>query len=429
VYAGGRQAGGAVELEVVKESAASRFVQLWDGFEGDRRRQGRLLTLSTTVGKWFTAFVLLVAAGTAAAWWFFDPSRMFDAVTAVLIVACPCALALAAPFTFGTTMRLFGRKGLYLKNASVVEAMAGTDTVVLDKTGTLTETSSAGVRFVGPPLGEKEESAVLSLARGSAHPLSRRIAERFRGAPVRPVERFEEVEGEGVRGIVDGVPVALGSARFTGAAPAGGDPEMRRTRVYVAVGGVPAGRFEVENSYRSGVQRVLHLLGRERRLHVVSGDGDGEAARLSALFPGFASLRFDHGPGEKRDAVRAMQEAGAGVLMFGDGLNDAGALRQSDVGVAVTGDVGTFSPACDAILDAREFEHVGGMVRFTRTAIRIVYAAVAISLVYNAAGLWFAVRAELSPLLAAVLMPLSSVTVVLFSTGVTRLLARRRGLA
>jgi Cu+-exporting ATPase len=429
VYAGGRQTGGAVELEVVKEPAASRFVQMWDSFGGATDRPGRLLTLSTTVGRWFTGGILLLAAATAAGWWLLDPTRILDAVTAVLIVACPCALALAAPFTFGTAMRLLGRRGFYLRNAAVVEAMAGTDTVVFDKTGTLTEPAASRLRFVGEPLAPSAATAVASLARGSSHPLSRRIAAHLGGGAVRPVSEFREVEGEGVSGVVDGLSVALGSAAFAGTPEGGEDPEVRRTRVYVSVDGRPAGRFDMENRYRAGAARVLGEMGNDRRIHLLSGDGDGERARLGALYPGFTSMLFRHAPAEKREAVRVLQQGGGKVLMFGDGLNDAGALKQSDVGVAVTEDVGTFSPACDAILDAKEFGRAGAMVLFARTAMLVVYAAIAISLVYNVLGLWFAVRAELSPLMAAVLMPLSSITVVLFSTGVTTLLARRRGLA
>ena len=445
VYAGGKQIGSAIELEVIKEVSRSTFVQLWNNVGSSDRTPARLMTLSNSLGKWFTVGILLVAAAAALGWSFLDPSRILDAVTAILIVACPCALALAAPFTFGTAMRIYGQKGFYLKNSSVVEALARIDTIVFDKTGTLTHTKSSTIRFVEKELTPYQKSLIASLAQNSMHPLSRAIADHYRNEGGLRVDKFEEFENRGMNGLVDGHDVRMGSAEFVGAVMNHPDPEHKRTRVFVAIGtqklaraghdpnqgdAIPRilGWFEFENTYRTGLGGILSVLGGARSLRLLSGDSDGERQRLMELYPRFDDLQFGKNPAEKLEYVRSLQGQSKRVLMFGDGLNDAGALWQSDVGVAVSEDVNTFSPACDAMLDAGSFPILDKLVSFSSTSMRVVQAAIALSVVYNVVGLWFAVRAELSPLLAAILMPLSSISVVVFSTVATRFLARRRGL-
>ncbi len=428
VYAGGKQAGSTVELEAVKEVSESKLVQLWNDFGASERAKSRLLTLSTTIGKYFTIGILLIAVVTAFAWWFINPSRLLDAVTAILIVACPCALALAAPFAFGTAMRVLGKRGLYLKNTNVVESLAKVDTIVFDKTGTLTQTAQSSIRFTGEPLNDHDRLSIASIARSSTHPLSRTIYEHLTVSEVLNLAAYEEIEGGGIRGRIDGRLVQLGSAEFVDAPEGRENSDVRRTKVYAAIDGRVLGRFEFGNTYRGGLEEVLTDLGRKRSLMMLSGDGNSEEQRLRELYPGFEEMRFDQSPADKLACIRQMQDAGRNVLMIGDGLNDAGALWQSDVAIAVTEGINTFSPACDAILDASMFNRLARFIEFASSSLHVVYWSFALSILYNAVGLWFAVQGALSPVLAAILMPLSSISVVLFSTTVTRSLAKQKGI-
>jgi Cu+-exporting ATPase len=425
LHAGGRILGAAAEVELVREVSQSSLAQVWDAWPRSERAKSRLLTLSNTFGKYFTVATLAVTATTALYWLVRDPAVALNAATAVLIVACPCALSLAAPFAFGTAMRLMGRRRLFLKNASVVESLARVDTVVLDKTGTLTETRLASVRFVGSELNEQERRMVASVAANSAHPLSRSIADAMRAGGMLRVMDFTEREGEGIVGVVDGTAIRLGSASFVGRATDGGSAPTR-TRVFLSWNGEERGWFEFDTRYREGMTKVLNELAPDRRLIVLSGDGPAERERLLAVHPGFADLRFSQSPTQKWEYVRALQEEGRAVLMLGDGLNDAGALHQSDVGIAVSEDVSTFSPACDGMLEASAFPQLGRFVAFARSTVGVVYAAIGLSVLYNAVGLWFAVQGLLSPLFAAVLMPLSSISVVAFAAGAVRHLAARK---
>ena len=428
VYAGGRQIGSNIELEAIKEVSQSKLFQLWNDFGSSQKSKSRLLTLSTTVGKYFTLGILILATTTGFAWLALDPSRLLNAVTAILIVACPCALALAAPFAFGTTMRIFGTQGLFLKNTSVVEALAGIDTVIFDKTGTIAQTHPTSITFSGDLSRDADRKIVSTLSRNSTHPLSRAITDHLGKVDDCSIEEFEEIEGEGIRGLVDGRRVRLGSARFVHAAEPMISNEAEHTRVYLSLDDRVSGWFEFENTYRDGLSNVLTRIGTDRSVFLLSGDSDREEQYLRELYPRFTGMRFNQTPGEKLAYVRDLQSKGRTVLMIGDGLNDAGALWQSNVAIAVTEHINTFSPACDAIFDASKFQLLDRLLDFASTSMKVVYWSIALSIVYNIVGLWFAVQGALSPIVAAILMPLSSISVVIFSTATTRILARRKGL-
>ena len=154
----------------------------------------------------------------------------------------------------------------------------------------------------------------------------------------------------------------------------------------------------------------------------------GEKSKLLEIFSGFKNMSFDQMPSDKLNYIRRLQSEGRKVIMIGDGLNDAGALLQSDIGIAVAEDVSSFSPASDLIINGSSFGLLDKVLRFATTAKHVVYWSFMISFIYNIAGLYFAVRGELSPILAAVLMPLSSISVVIFSTVVTRYMAKRKDL-
>ena len=428
IYAGGKQTGSSIELEAVKEVSESKFVQLWNDFGGPERTKTRLLTLSTTVGKYFTLGILAVAISTAAYWMLYQPSLILDAVTAVLIVACPCALALAAPFAFGTAMRLFGTQQFYLKNSGVIEALSRIDTIVFDKTGTLTETSTTSVHYAGTDLTSIEQEAIASVAHGSTHPLSQAIVRHIGAQAIRPVTDFVEIEGEGIQGTVGSLHVRLGARPFACGNGPSTEEDTGRTNVYVALNGRCTGSFEFVNRYREGIREALDQLGRQHHLAVLSGDTTRESGRLNDLYPNFVEMKFEQKPADKLEYIKELQRQHKRVLMIGDGLNDSGALWQSDIAIAVTEQSNAFSPACDAILKGDSVKHLAQIMTFTSTTIWIVYWSFAISLIYNIVGLYFAVQGALSPLLAAILMPLSSITVVVFSTFTTRALARSRGI-
>ncbi len=428
VYAGGRQVGGAIELEAVAECSRSHLTRLWNSDAGTEDQSGRLASISNVVSKYFTFAVLVIAAATGVYWLPQDPSRAVNAVTAVLIVACPCALALSAPFALGTAQRMLGRARLYLKNADVVERMARVSDIVLDKTGTLTRALDATVRFVGTPLLPDEQSRIATLVRNSHHPLSRSIFAAVSSVPLVAMDSFSEEAGRGLEAVVGGHRMRVGSAGFAGLAgeEAGGDGGAE-SRVYVTVDGAVRGYFAIAGAYRAGIGDLLTRLKRRYTIALLTGDSDWEHKALRERFGAAIPLHFGQTPGEKRDYLVRLQQEGKSALMVGDGLNDAVALRAADVGIALTDDTTAFTPASDAIIDGSRLAHLDRFLSFARKSRNVVVWSYGISFLYNILGLSFAVRGALSPVLAAVFMPLSSITVVAFTTMSVRLAARKAG--
>lgn len=426
IYAGGRQIGGIIELEVMKDVSQSYLTQLWNDFRSASKDAGQWSELSNTVSKYFTIAVLMISSVVGAYWLQYDVTTAVNAFTGILIVACPCALAIAIPFTLGTTMRIFGRSGFYLKNISVVERLSNVDTIIFDKTGTITHPGRAAVEFSGDVLSAEERNAVYSLTKNSLHPMSQLINDYCSGEYI-PVDDFSESIGKGISGVVARTRVKIGSLEYIGAFRTDAAP-ANESRVHVSIDGVHRGYFAVRNVFRIGVKEMVERLSARFRLGVLSGDNESERVRLQSIFPRNAELIFNQLPNDKLEYVKALQSPGKKVLMVGDGLNDAGALLQSDVGIAVTDDVSHFTPSSDAILAGASFGQLPDYLRFSRLSIRIVLASFVFAFVYNCVGLYFAVQGLLSPIIAAILMPASSITIVMIATVTTQYMARRRGL-
>jgi Cu+-exporting ATPase len=240
-------------------------------------------------------------------------------------------------------------------------------------------------------------------------------------SPLLIAESFKEIPGMGISGKIDGHSVLMGSRSFIAGSEVAAD--TRLSSVYVSVNNTLKGRFTLENRYREGLNEVVSGF-EGYSLHLVSGDNDAERENLTNIIGSGENLHFNQSPTDKLAYVRQLKENGKHVIMIGDGLNDAGALLSADVGVTIADDVYHFSPACDAILQSSKFGRLHEYLRFARSAMKIVYSGYGISFLYNVIGLSFAVQGLLSPVVAAILMPLSSITVVGFAGLSVRILAR-----
>ncbi len=427
IFAGGRQIGGAIELEVIKEVSQSYLTRLWNNDTFNKTTESYFTKFSNTVSKYFTIIVLLIASVAGLYWLRIDLSTSIHVFTSVLIVACPCALALSTPFTLGNAMRILGRNKLYLKNSSVIEEMAKVDEIVFDKTGTITESGKADIIFEGKLLTPFEQKLVKSLVRNSTHPLSKRIYDSIGLNEIFPVTAFEEKFGLGISGIIYGHKVKLGSAKFVEVESV--KENNLQTKIYLSIDDQIVGKFIISNSYRDGTDKVINKLSANYHLSLLSGDNEGERSTLENFFGKNSDLNFHQSPEDKLNYVKERQMNGRKVLMLGDGLNDAGALSKSDVGVAVTDDISNFSPACDAILHGSEIHKLPQFLQYAKDSVKIIRSSFVISFSYNVIGLTFAVNALLSPLIAAILMPLSSISVVAYATLVTNIFGKKRGLS
>jgi len=437
VYAGGRQLGGAVELEVIKDVSQSYLTQLWNNeiFNNPEKSGESYFTdFSNVVSKYFTFVILFIAFAAAGFWLQTSVATALNVLTAVLIVACPCALALSTPFTLGNVMRILGRNKLFLRNTSVIEALAKVDHIVFDKTGTITKLGKSDIIFTGNLLSPFQQKMIKSLVRNSIHPLSKIIYKSLEVDEVLPVTKFDEQTGLGISGVVYGNELKVGSKDYVVSAfnenisSKFSEENNYTTNVYLSINSEVLGYFSVANSYREGIGDVIKKLTSKFNLSLLSGDNEGEKVNLLKFFSGEDDLLFNQSPADKLQFVESKQSENKKVLMLGDGLNDAGALKQSDAGIAVTEDIGNFSPASDAILDASNLVLLPKFLSYSKSAIKIIYISFVISFLYNLIGISFAIQGVLSPIVAAVLMPLSSISVVLFATVSTNFIGKRLGL-
>jgi len=421
IYAGGRQEGGAISLKVEKEIAQSYLLQLWNKEVFKKENNAYLSSFVLLFSKYFTYGTIVIASSTFAYWYFVDPSKMLFAVTSVLLVACPCALALSLPFALGNSLSKLGKFGLYLKNADTIEKLSGVDTVVFDKTGTLTGQDGTSIEFIGGDLNQNLLTYIKSATRQSTHPLSKAIYNDIKAETLQ-TEYFSEEPSKGLFCLVSGNQIELGSAFWVGLE---NENENNETRVYFSFNGVVKGYFVIHNKYRDNLGEMFKELNGNYDLHLLSGDNDKEKEALSKYFSDSTKMHFKQNPSDKLEYIQSLKANGRKVLMLGDGLNDAGALKAADVGIAVSEDVYNFSPACDGILEGVKLKNLFSFIDYSKTSIIIIKASLVLSLLYNAIGLFFAVQGLLTPLIAAILMPISSVTVVLFVVASTSLAAKK----
>ncbi|MGF7080224.1 heavy metal translocating P-type ATPase [Mucilaginibacter sp. UYCu711] len=423
IYAGGRQTGEAIELEVVKPVSQSYLTQLWNNEAFTRKQDKRMQTFNEKVSKYFTIVLLSIAFATLVFWIPTDVRRGFAAFTAILIVACPCALALSTPFTMSAALSIFDRNHFYLKNVAVVEQLAAIDTIVMDKTGTITTGTANNIQLEAI-LTDEQKQLVYSLCGNSSHPLSRIICRYLGNMDKLAVSGYKEVAGKGVQGHIDGHFIVAGSADFILGCS---DNFPAHTMVHIAIDNKYMGYFTFSLSYRDGMKNIAALAGSYDK-YLLSGDQDHERGELQKFFPKSNSMFFNRSPQSKLDFVQALQKNGSKVMMIGDGLNDSGALKQSDLGIAVTDNVNNFSPGSDAILDGKSFDKLPVFLSFAKDTIAIIHFSFFISLTYNLVGLSYAVTGNLSALMAAILMPLSTATIISFTSLATRFAAKKRQL-
>ncbi|WP_438961336.1 heavy metal translocating P-type ATPase [Nonlabens sp.] len=424
LFAGGRQQSGAIEVEAIKNVEQSYLTSLWSNDVFKKKRHSSFQTLVDRISKRFTITIISIAVLGALAWLFINPLTAINVFTAVLIVACPCAIALSTPFTMGNMLRIYGNMGFYLKESVIIERMSQIDTIVFDKTGTITTSSSAQIEYQGEPLNQQQEVNLASTLRGSNHPLSRALYQELKKNDILPaLDDFQEVPGKGLISRLDKEVIKVGSPSFTAAQSACDGQE--ETAVHVNYNEHYKGKYVFKNKYRTGIEELFKRLEDHYQLHVISGDNDGERAHLEKLLPSQVSLNFNQQPEQKLEYIKNLQSQGCKVMMVGDGLNDAGALAQADVGVSIAENVNVFTPACDGIMDAGILNQMDDVITLSRKAVNIITWCFVLSLFYNFIGITIALSGKLMPVMAAILMPVSSLSVVFFTTIMTNLLGRK----
>jgi Cu+-exporting ATPase len=434
LYAGGRQMSGSIRVVAEKSMSQGYLVSLWNKSSKSSldSTSGEENDFVHRASQWFTMALFIVAVTTGIYWTFTDPTKVWTAITSVLIVACPCALLLSVTFTHGHLLTLLAKNGLYVRGASALDHWRKVTVAVFDKTGTLTVSSKPKIEYEGRDLDSNIWDGIASLAMESVHPYARKVGE-WLNRPKVPIVELENALGNGVSGKIEGVLYRLGNKGFVGLSMnvsvgdkgliteqdfPGDDVNSSNcgSEIWVAIDNKVVGRFVLTSEYRLGLQGMFTgLIQGGVRLNLLSGDKDGERLYLKHLMPLNTQFLFEQKPHQKQNFIKELKKKGESVMMVGDGLNDAGALLEADFGIAVSDDMGYFSPGCDAIVMGSSLHKLDSLWRFVKRGKRVIWWSFFISILYNIVGLGFAVTGNLNPMVAAILMPVSSISIVLFT--------------
>ena len=409
-----RQTGTLMELLTIKEVSQSYLTSLWNKQESKVNSEDQS-SFVNIFSRYFTYAVFTIALLAGTYWQLSEPSKTWNVITAILIIACPCALLLANTFTNGNVLRILARNHLFLRNARAIENIAATGHIVFDKTGTLTSIKKQEVNFVGIKLNTGTKAAIASLAAQSSHPLAKAVYRSLSYQYQVKVEKIVEEPGKGIRGIISGKEICLGSREFLNIKSG---TKEKETRVYVSFDNEITGYFAIRHTYREEIGNTVKELKKRFQLSVLSGDNNSEKRYLQEMFGKDVKIMFHQKPHDKQEYIRNLQKYGINVMMIGDGLNDAVALKQSNSGIAVCEQTNTFTPASDGILEAGNFHQLTAFLSLCRYNKMIVTGSFAFSIIYNLIGIYFAMQGILSPLVAAIL-------ILLLTFGTTNLIARR----
>jgi len=419
VYAGTSNREKTLLVRAESPVTGSRLARLLESVERAQARRAPIVRLADRVAGVFVVVVLALAAVTFGVWSFIDRARALDHAVALLVVTCPCALGMATPLAVSAALKRAARAGIFFKGGEFLEALARPGTIAFDKTGTLTEGRLALVSFEGDPSVKALVSAAESR---SGHPIGRALVAAFGATPGLAVESVSEVPGLGLTARVSGHPVRVGSSEHVGGAGVRASFPWREALAHAAELGHPAVAVAVDGEVRAvaafsdplrtDTRASLDALrGAGYSVAVLSGDQsrvvDTVAERLGPLLEARGGML----PEQKQAWIERAGERGP-IVMVGDGVNDAAAMAAADVAIAVHGGAEASLGASDVFMTAPGVGKVLEAVVGARRTLAVIRRGIVFSLAYNVLGVALCMGGWISPLFAALLMPLSSLTVV-----------------
>lgn len=425
IFAGGRALGKAIDVIVTEEFDQSYLTKLWNNDAFGKFAQKGVSKLSNLIARNFSIVVLFIGIISFAFWFQVSSAKAFDVLTSILIIACPCALALTLPFTYGSTMRVFGRNNFFIKTDAVVEFLANINTIVFDKTGTLTKSTDSAIVYKGKDFSQYK-SEIRTAVSNSTHPISILIANSIDSEISNDtLSEFEELPGKGITAHLNNLKIRIGSSKWI----LPNSNEQTENAAMLEIDGEVYGAFYNNSTFRDNVFETLNTLHDSGYdISIISGDNQKDESVIKQNAPTDTQTLFNKLPEEKLDYIASLQSGNKNIAMVGDGLNDAGALAKSNVGIAITENSNNFTPGSDAILLGQELERLPVFLKMSKSAIKVAYGSIGISFLYNVVGISFAASGNLSPIVAAILMPISSISVIVFTVSTINLIAKTKKL-
>ena len=424
VFAGTLNVEAPLRVLVQQSGETSRIANLMRQVEESAKRRAPIVQMANRMAGVFTAIVLATAAATFVIKTQLSPAHALDDAIALLIVTCPCALALATPLAITVAVGRAARRGMLIKGGDALELLASPGIIVLDKTGTITEGRTALTAWHGP---DWVKPLVLALEEGSSHPLADGFRRAWTGQPTGTVTASRHVAGAGLEGVVDGYAVRIGSPRFLREATTAIDESLRSvmndldrtlTPIHIAVDGVVVAIAGLGDRVRDDALDALRQLRRRGwRTVMLSGDAQDVVASVgrSLAFEAQDSIGAVSPEAKLAFVERLKATSGRTVVMVGDGVNDAAAIAAAHVGIGVHGGAEACLATADIYLTRPGLSALVELTEGSRRTLRVIRRNIALSIGYNLIGASLAVFGLLTPLIAAILMPTSSITVVLGS--------------
>jgi Cu2+-exporting ATPase len=420
VFAGTINITSPLKIRVDQAGEETRVAKILRQVEESARRRAPIVLLANRLAGWFVASALILAGATFIIWFRRDPAVALDNAIALLIVTCPCALAMATPLAVTVAVGRAARRGIFIRGGDVIELLSQPGELILDKTGTVTE---GKLSLISSDIPASVRPLVLSLERDSRHPVADALRRAWNDVTVPHATRVEHVAGGGVVGTVDGHEVIVGAPAFVaqraslGSRVANAGAE-ELTPVHVAVDGVVVGAAWFGDAVRGDSRHAIdQLRGRGWAARMLSGDAPGVVAQVARAvgMPPDASLGAADPETKLHEIERRRLGNNRHVVMVGDGVNDAAAIAAASVGIAVHGGAEASLATADVYLTrpglSPLIELTDGAVR----TMRIIRRNILFSLAYNVVGVTLAISGIINPLVAAIMMPLSSITVLLGS--------------
>ncbi len=408
VYAGGRVVESTIEVIAIKSFSQSDFIQIWNKPVFHKVTEQRT-EWTDTVSKYFTWLVLSIAVLGFVYWYVNGATTIgLNALTATLIIACPCALLLSATFTHGFMLNILSQSGIYFKNAELFSKLLKINHVVFDKTGTLTYRIADRVKLVYSSWTREEKKVALTLISYTNHPIGKSILdyEKFYESDLK-IKDFKEVEGSGIEGWVNEEYYKIGNHKFTSQPKRIAD----ESALYIVKDGLCIAVYSLQYLFKPGIRELLKKLSKFK-LTLLSGDNTNSQNSVFSELPSGMVISLGNSPQNKMEYIQNCQNSGSVIMMVGDGLNDAGALQQSDIGVAIASDHFSFTPASDMIVREAKLYALDELFVVGRFIRKLILLSFGYSLIYNLIGIIYSVSGDLEPVIAAILMPLSSLGVI-----------------